>query len=142
LFILFEIPENHDMKKETYDLIPILRGSGIQLINAERERQIYEEGWSPDHDDTHKKGEMAYAAACYTYDYAEETRYGDPGTPRQISPQAWPWDEISWKPKDRMSRLVRAGALIAAEIDRLSRMNAEAMASADTQTPTTPTNGQ
>jgi hypothetical protein len=97
--------------------------TGVELIAAERRRQITVEGWTSERDDLHTKGELAYAAACYVYDYAEETRHGSPGTPRQLPPAAWPWDGTCWKPKDRLSRLVRAGALIAAEIDRLSREN-------------------
>lgn len=38
--------------------------SGIDLIAAERQRQIEEEGWTPDHDDQHTNGELALAAAC------------------------------------------------------------------------------
>jgi hypothetical protein len=36
--------------------------------------------------------------------------------------QWWPWSFEWWKPKDRIRNLVRAGALIAAEIDRLQAM--------------------
>jgi len=34
---------------------------------------------------------------------------------------AWPWDPKWWKPKDRRRDLVRAAALIIAEIDRHDR---------------------
>src|SRR5688572_22018623 len=109
---------------------------GVELIAAERKRQVSEEGWTAEHDDTHGSGEMAIAAACYaagprrthvrrmlnsargmedagySYDYSE-------AKPEQIS---WPWDGEWHKPgKDRMRALVKAGALIAAEIDRLQR---------------------
>jgi hypothetical protein len=94
--------------------------TGIDLIAAERQRQITAEGWTPEHDDTHTKGELAFAAACYVNDAAEEIRSGQPShKPRQMPPMAWPWAEEWWKPKSVLSRLVRAGALIAAEIDRL-----------------------
>jgi len=33
----------------------------------------------------------------------------------------WPWGKEWWKPSDRRRDLVKAGALIAAEIDRLDR---------------------
>ncbi|MCM0757438.1 hypothetical protein M7775_02505, partial [Sporomusa sphaeroides DSM 2875] len=39
--------------------------SGIELIAAERQRQISQEGWTPEHDDQHANGELALAAACY-----------------------------------------------------------------------------
>lgn len=37
----------------------------------------------------------------------------------------WPWAVRWWKPKDPIRDLVRAGALIAAEIDRLQRKGAQ-----------------
>jgi hypothetical protein len=103
---------------------------GVRLIAAERARQEAEEGWTAEHDDTHTQGEMAIAAACYAWP-----------SPRPLFvKQAWPWDREWWKPAipgerigfpeehsadeiaaARIKDLVRAGALIAAEIDRLSR---------------------
>lgn len=85
--------------------------SGIQAIATERQRQMDVEGWTPEHDDTHDKGEMAVAAACYA-----DPIFDDPRTPVH-----WPWDADWWKSKTRRENLVRAGALIAAEIDRLDR---------------------
>jgi len=36
---------------------------------------------------------------------------------------SWPWDEEWWKPdNDAVRNLAKAGALIAAEIDRLQRL--------------------
>ena len=42
------------------------------------------------------------------------------------APFGWPhtWDASWWKPKDRRRDLVRAGALIIAEIERLDRLDA------------------
>jgi hypothetical protein len=80
-------------------------------IAAERARQIEVEGWTPEHDDKHGKGELVHAAECYIA-RAPRTAY---------PPPHWPWDRDWWKPKDRRSNLVRAGALIAAEIERLDR---------------------
>jgi hypothetical protein len=37
----------------------------------------------------------------------------------------WPWEDKWWKPKDRRRDLVRAGALIVAEIERLDRLAAK-----------------
>lgn len=88
--------------------------SGIESIANERHRQITAEGWTPEHDDTHTNGELATAASLYARDHG--TAY------RNHPPKDWPWDREWWKPKDRRSDLVRAGALIAAEIDRLDRL--------------------
>lgn len=80
-------------------------------VLAERQRQISEEGWTTDHDDhEHLPGELALAAASYVC--ADED---DP------PPAIWPWDCGWWKPKDRRRNLVRAGALILAEIELTDR---------------------
>ena len=79
---------------------------GSDLIAAERQRQIDAEGWTPEHDNNHDKGSLAEAAAAYVL--CDRT--------------LWPWDEEDWKPgTNDVRRLVKAGALIAAEIDRLQR---------------------
>ena len=87
--------------------------SGTELIAAERMRQINEEGWTPEHDTHHTGDDLALAAACYAT--PARCRAG-------ISvPPLWPWRREEWKPEpdDRVRELVKAGALIAAEIDRL-----------------------
>jgi hypothetical protein len=87
---------------------------GVALIAAERRRQIEAEGWTPEHDDEHGDGELAAAAACYAGPAWSLLREHEP-------PLMWPWDEKWWKPGDRIRELTKAGALIAAEIDRLLR---------------------
>ncbi len=82
-----------------------------ELIWFERRRQIAEEGWTPAHDDAHEDGELVDAAVCYVHSDSH---------PASVAPCLWPWPD-GWKPKDQISNLVRAGALIAAEIDRLQR---------------------
>jgi hypothetical protein len=92
---------------------------GAALIAAERRRQIESENWTPEHDDSHAKGEMADAAACYAK-VAAMNSYPGP-VPLDV-PSNWPWDAEWWKPSsDPIRNLVKAGALIAAEIDRLNR---------------------
>lgn len=92
--------------------------TGIELIAQERERQISKEGWTPEHDATHTNEALAMAAACYA----------QPAWARVLSaigstPVRWPWNSDWWKPgPDRVRELVKAGALIAAEIDRLQRL--------------------
>ncbi len=39
--------------------------TGAEMIAAERERQVSEEGWTAEHDDEHIMGELAAGAACY-----------------------------------------------------------------------------
>lgn len=81
-------------------------------ILAERRRQIAAEGWSAEHDDGHTDGELASAAACYAH-FAKRTL--------TTTPLWWPWSSEGWKQKDRRHDLVKAGALILAEIERLDR---------------------
>ena len=100
--------------------------TGIDDIAAERRRQIEEEGWTAEHDGAeHAPGDLALAAACYakhaTRSDAARQYWKDEGK----EPKRWPWASHWWKPKDRRRDLVRAGALIAAEIDRLDREAAE-----------------
>lgn len=86
-------------------------------ITAERRRQIEVEGWTPEHDDQYSNGGMATAAACYILNGV-----GSPNpAPPNAFPTWWPWASRWWKPKDRRSDLIRAAALIAAEIERLDR---------------------
>ena len=82
----------------------------VREIAAERMRQQTDECWSIAHDDGHTKGELRDAAAAYALgcSYAGDV-------------QIWPWSDAWWKPKDKRANLVRAGALIVAEIERLDR---------------------
>lgn len=105
--------------------------TGITLIASERQRQVNEEGWTPSHDDGHSDGALARAAACYAIGTKELRRpiavqqrgenWSAHGT-NYIN--AWPFEEDDWKPTphDRIRELQKAGALIAAEIDRLKRV--------------------
>lgn len=105
--------------------------SGVSLIAAERRRQVDEEGWTNDHDSEHRNGAMAKAAACYalppkdrdvrSYEDIPLGGSTDRGNARYFMPSRWPWAAHFWKPcpDDRVRELVKAGALIAAEIDRL-----------------------
>lgn len=88
--------------------------SGMEIIAAERRRQVEREGWTPDHDDEHGRGELAQAAAFYS----SPAHVRDDGL--------WPWERQWMKPtpSDRMRELAKAGALIAAEMDRLLRLTA------------------
>ncbi len=78
-------------------------------VLAERERQRADL-WGDSHDDEHRDGVMAQAAAAYAL---RATHHKDKAH------DLWPWDDEWWKPKDTRRDLVRAGALILAEIERL-----------------------
>lgn len=95
----------------------------ISMISAERERQITREGWTPEHDDRHDDGGLADAAACYAATTEARKPYIHSHPP---VPQRWPWSVADWKPTpdNRVRELVKAGALIVAEIERLKRAEA------------------
>lgn len=90
-------------------------------VLAERQRQVSVEDWAPGHDDEHVAGELALAAVCYAL--PPHQRYVG-ASPFRRTPTFWPWAG-GWKPKDARSDLIRAGALILAEIERLDRLAAQ-----------------
>ncbi len=95
--------------------------TGAGLIVTERFRQIGAEGYTVAHDvQDHDQGELAVAAWCYLGDLIDDQRYNEDEAPAE-----WPWEldaaiGCTWKPTpdDPIRQLVKAGALIAAEIDR------------------------
>lgn len=99
----------------------ILAG-GVGMIAMERDRQIEEEGYDAAHDDTHNQSAQL-ARAGYLYARAASDQIRQNKMNLTIAPVDYPWDQTFWKPDlDRPIRnLVKAGALIAAEIDRLLR---------------------
>jgi len=94
-----------------------LQTAATRDVLAERQRQISAEGWTPEHDDEHIPGTLSQAAGCYVEWNAWEAEYQRDGA----IPVNWPWAAEWWKPKDERRNLVRAGALILAEIERLDR---------------------
>jgi len=95
--------------------------TGSELIAEERQRQIEKEGWTPEHDDEHGACEMSMAASAYIEQtIRQENGHCHPDEDEPIL-SIWPWVSEDWKPSDSIRNLVKAGALIAAEIDRLQR---------------------
>lgn len=107
--------------------------TGIEWIARERKRQTDKLDWSPEHDDRHDSGELALVAALYAsperlyakHEYAAGLRFEDP------FPNDWgdarPHNGNVLKDatdEEAIRLLKKAGALIAAEIDRLLRKKA------------------
>jgi len=93
--------------------------NGVERITAERKRQIEECGYTAKYDDFWDKGEIVQAAMCYCM---------EPGESRDLDLiDIWPWNISFWEPtpNNRIHELEKAGALIAAEIDRLLRKEAQ-----------------
>jgi len=95
--------------------------TGIELIAAERQRQIEVEGFTAEKDDLSGSNQFALAAACYAL--PERTRNSLWMFDKPLIWHLWPWLMEYWKPTpdNRIQELTKAGALIAAEIDRLNR---------------------
>ncbi|BGE54549.1 hypothetical protein CRPA23_36380 [Pseudomonas aeruginosa] len=79
-------------------------------VQAERRRQVEAEGWTPEHDDLYCAAELPRAAAAYILNGANDE-----------APAIWPFSAKWWKPTSARRDLIKAGALILAEIERLDR---------------------
>lgn len=95
-----------DTAPEINDVTPYLI---YDEIHDERIRQITEEGYTLKHDDELKHGELAAAAVTYA-------------SPRVLEREIWPFRNPP-KVKDTRRNLVRAAALLVAEIERLDRLS-------------------
>ncbi|MBS0476499.1 MAG: hypothetical protein JSR28_15320 [Proteobacteria bacterium] len=84
----------------------------------ERRRQIEAEGWTPEHDDDHYPGCLASAAMGYAQSATCQLSHGEP---LEGTPLFWPWELPWWRPSTPRRDLVKAAALIIAEIERLDR---------------------
>lgn len=106
----------------------------ILEIARERERQMAVEGWTREHDDTHSRGEMAAAAASYAINHHAHLlpEFANPNhinacegptlhTTMVHANAVWPWSNKWWKPKNSRRDLIRAAALLVAELERLDR---------------------
>lgn len=98
--------------------------TGVELIAQERHRQIYDKGYSKGHDNRHSNNQLVYAAMCYACPAQKKPSGPTAFFRSKEKPAMWPWDKEEWKPSpdNRIRELTRAGALIAAEIDRLQAL--------------------
>lgn len=89
------------------------RSAGANLIRAERHRQITEEGYSKDNDKRYIHDELIDATVAYLLQSKSNSDEFD------VLVNWWPWEKKYWKPsKNITTNLKKAGALVAAEIDR------------------------
>jgi len=85
------------------------KAHGADLIREERRRQIEVEGYDAKHDFNEPLNNIVAAAVSYAMVDID----------KQEAEAWWNWDFKYWKPKDRKRNLVRAGALIAAALDKM-----------------------
>jgi hypothetical protein len=102
-------------------------------VVAERRRQTEVEGFSPDHDDKHDRGQLVRAAVNYaaaasvsiylgrSHDFTEPPPFREHGQAVR-----WPWGDRWWKPGKARRMLVKAASLIIAEIERIDRSEGSA----------------
>jgi hypothetical protein len=93
----------------------------IDDVVTERLRQVDSEGFGPAHDDRYHNWELARAGVCYATVATHKDRTRKESAKRAFAPGTWPWHLDWWKPKDRRRDLVRAAALLIAEIERMDR---------------------
>jgi hypothetical protein len=103
-------------------VLPPALSEAARDVLAERARQKFHEHFSTRHDDTHDDGGLALAAAAYAWFAAQSEDRRE----LAVRPALWPWDLEGWKPTTPRRDLVKAGALILAEIERLDRAAAPA----------------
>jgi hypothetical protein len=101
-----EFVKDIDLILELNKSLGKFNSTGINVIAQERREQIEKHGFSMKNDLKYNNNELVDAAAQYLLTDAVS---------------CWPenWKEEDYKPGDRIEELKRAGALIAAEIDRL-----------------------
>jgi len=91
-----------------------LQLTGIQEIVRAYEERRMEVGGTSDDDDKHIGGELVDAGVSYALEH-NSIASDEP-------PAEWPWRDETWNPSsDPIQNLAKAGALIAAEIDRRKR---------------------
>ena len=74
-------------------------------------------GYTAEHDQQHAESQLLMAAACYL----------NPS----LYPSLWPWDESYYKPVNEESDVIKALALIKAEVERIYMKYGKEVAKAD-----------
>ena len=103
-------------------------------VLAERRRQVEAEGFAYELDDERGNGSLILAAVSYATNAAVRVQLVQQGMPADVIdqnsasagvPRTWPWQASWWKPAGGTRRiLVKAAALLIAEIERLDRKEA------------------
>jgi hypothetical protein len=100
--------------------------TGVELIAEERQRQIEKEKFSIQHDAKVYTGgnenDLCFAAVSYALPENLKTEWQKKNVGHRSN--FFPWTKTWWKPspENRIRELTKAGALIAAEIDRINRL--------------------
>lgn len=95
----------------------------LNLVKAERQKQINKHGYTPEHDDEHTDGSIADAGACYA---ATEMIYQRVDIEYFKEVYKWDLDYYTKSQHDRKDQLVIAASLIMAEYERIVRKEQKA----------------
>ncbi len=113
--VLALLDELEAAEKRIAELEVLAFNPALLDVISERQRQRAVEGWTSEHDDAYQNSELADAAACYAINAHNQGL---------STPAHWPWTPEWWKPTNPRRDLVKAGALILAEIERIDRQEA------------------
>jgi hypothetical protein len=93
----------------------------IDHFRRERQNQVLNHMYDDKHDAAHDKGELVSAALCYAT-AAKQLVAGFPLSLVEKVPSSWPFQAETWRPTQvARTNLRKAGALLAAEWDRLDK---------------------
>lgn len=90
-----------------------------EILRA-RLRQIQKHGFGPEHDDRYKAGELPLAAATYVMVAVR------PQMRVHYRNTLWPWPDHWLRHESERDSLIKAAAIIIAEIERIDRKAAQA----------------
>jgi len=110
----------------------------VRDVLAERQRQV-KKGYTAEHDDDHTDASIALAGACHAamaaatavisdINCTDISRLQRMGVSLRFCHALWPWGDRGQERVEPRDDLVKAGALIIAEIDRLDRAAAKGAA--------------
>jgi len=95
--------------------------TGIEIIAKERQRQIDYVGKKPETHCDIEDGQLRKAAVAYSFAH---NHFKNQSESNKRPPIIFPFDSFFWNPdkENDIKNLAKAGAYIAAEIDRLLRL--------------------
>lgn len=124
--LVCQLKESHFTAWQAAKTQAVQEGFAIKDVINERQRQINQEFYSTENDDEYEQNELLRAAVCYAENVVRrgwvfDSNFGPDVYQEEEVPDLWPWDLDFWKPKNPRRDLVRAAALIIAEIERIDR---------------------
>lgn len=93
--------------------------TAIQLIADERRRQIFDLGKDANHDADQDRGQLLEAGLCYMAIALARIAQASEEQVKEFIDKSWPWEGKRPEMIDAAANLTKAGALLAAELDRL-----------------------